>query len=355
MVEEEESTQDGAENIFNTYTSGESEPRNIIVILPSDSVKIGIEFLNLPHPKTGVLTRYAISRQGRNELYEVQKCKPRTGSWLLGAPDDRVIEDGSVFIITPIDATFLVLPSLESAAAGERFCTLEDAITRGENGGLLRCLLRVESLLKGVSEICESRQVETEKYFKISEEKALLWLRKKVDAAKSVIESDERFRFLASKGSFSSSYKKSSEIPIDDGSVTRAALGFVGEKLNKDWMSRCSKCCGMEVDFEPAKAAKLIAPTKGTKREIWEVSSSGFHRPQVAAASSSPAPPQAKKQKQEPDRKSLAESRAESKKKKDLEKGKGSKQVTNFFSPIKTLDADDEEIKEEKKEEEGHH
>lgn len=46
-----------------------------------------------------------------HELFEIQKTNAQTkSSWIVG---DEIISDGSLFVVTPYDVTFVILSSLE--------------------------------------------------------------------------------------------------------------------------------------------------------------------------------------------------------------------------------------------------
>ncbi|KAG6831699.1 hypothetical protein H0H92_008342 [Tricholoma furcatifolium] len=75
----------------------------------------GVSFLRLPHPRTGLPCLFLPSTNAvskRSKILEVQAVSPPDSrSWFMG---EEVISDGKLLIMTPIDATFLVLPMLQA-------------------------------------------------------------------------------------------------------------------------------------------------------------------------------------------------------------------------------------------------
>jgi hypothetical protein len=340
-----------------TYTAGESDPRTIVVVMPyAAAAEGGLDLVNLPHPRSGQMARYALSRRCRpthhdhhddGVLYELQRCHRPTGSWLLGAPDNRVVEDGALFLATPIDATFLALPSLlletamtaeEEGKAGGRdrlFHSREDAITRGTGGEAMRAVLGVGSLVAGLAAVCETRTVDGDTFYRLSQDKLMAWLRGKVDALRKLVVDDPRVRGLAASGSCCAAYKKASEVAVTPEGVTRAALGLLSEYVPRTVLARLAKeLLGVDT-FEPAKAAHLVAPSKGVKRDRAEFSS--FSRA-AAAVTGSPGTPMAKRQKPEgePERKRgpTEASRQEARRKRNEVAAKGTAKLSRFFAPM---------------------
>ena len=66
------------------------------------------EFISLPHPRTGQLTRYMLRG---DKVFELQVAKPQEdrGSWFIG---DVVKQDGSVQLVSQVDVIFLIVPSV---------------------------------------------------------------------------------------------------------------------------------------------------------------------------------------------------------------------------------------------------
>eukprot|EP00050_Salpingoeca_kvevrii_P008549 m.303552 g.303552 ORF g.303552 m.303552 type:complete len:294 (+) comp15985_c0_seq1:3-884(+) len=68
-----------------------------------------VEFVSLPHPRTGEAARFMLA-QDPPQLFEVQRFEdtvPR--SFLIG---NTVQQDGALFVVTPVDPVFLLLPIL---------------------------------------------------------------------------------------------------------------------------------------------------------------------------------------------------------------------------------------------------
>ncbi|KAK1270060.1 hypothetical protein QJS04_geneDACA004327 [Acorus gramineus] len=74
------------------------------------NIEIGeSQILSLRHPKSGSPTCYIYKN---DSLHELHWFKQAYGSWFLG---DYVCEDGSLYISTPVDPVFILLPIFEEA------------------------------------------------------------------------------------------------------------------------------------------------------------------------------------------------------------------------------------------------
>ena len=95
------------------------------VFLSADPLA-GARVFPLAHPRTGLKVQFVRTAE---RLLEVQRftetVSPR--SWLLtGGGQDRVQQDGTLFLATPVDPLFLILPHL--VEAGSLYRSLSDLI-----------------------------------------------------------------------------------------------------------------------------------------------------------------------------------------------------------------------------------
>nr|XP_010929864.1 ribonuclease H2 subunit B isoform X3 [Elaeis guineensis] len=93
------------------WCDGLEEPRLLISPQKDTTTNVNAEgcILSLRHPKSGKPTNYVFSA---GKLQELHWFKQSCGSWFLG---DYVCEDGSLYIATPIDPIFILLPVFEAA------------------------------------------------------------------------------------------------------------------------------------------------------------------------------------------------------------------------------------------------
>uniref|UniRef100_A0A1D1YJ70 Ribonuclease H2 subunit B n=1 Tax=Anthurium amnicola TaxID=1678845 RepID=A0A1D1YJ70_9ARAE len=128
--------------------------------------------LSLRHPKSGTPASYVM----KNEyLQELHWFKQSYNSWFLG---DLVCEDGGIYMTTPIDPIFILLPIFEEAR-----------MKRGNDHGMFRELdeiLFVDgypgyrhllSIAKDSMElVCEVKEIGSSKFFRLDDSKVLAWL-----------------------------------------------------------------------------------------------------------------------------------------------------------------------------------
>ncbi|KAI8391788.1 ribonuclease H2, subunit B [Radiomyces spectabilis] len=159
--------------------------------------------LCLPCPRSGAKCIYLMDTH--NRLYEMQKVNGpgRKASWLI---KDRLYKDGAFYFITPMDPLFLALSILERAQASThqaKFRTLDDIFDsesfktgdsqedsetssneESESQTFdIGMLMHISNFIQQLPHLCEIKEVAPEMHvYCLDENKALAWLRKKVDA-----------------------------------------------------------------------------------------------------------------------------------------------------------------------------
>ncbi len=176
-------------------------------------------------------------------MYEIQKTNAQTkSSWIIG---DDVVSDGSLFIVTPYDATFLIIPLLEQA----RKATTEnekgfycDQYQVFSNAPHLRTLKTEQHKPEHVLPLlCDEERmfnistypsVESgdAKMYRLNEEKVKEWLRKKADNLIASLKQNKPFMDNLTKGRSTGKFRLSMKTaPSQDDDEKQAAL--VEEKV----------------------------------------------------------------------------------------------------------------------------
>eukprot|EP00270_Netrium_digitus_P019860 TRINITY_DN7956_c0_g1_i1.p1 TRINITY_DN7956_c0_g1~~TRINITY_DN7956_c0_g1_i1.p1 ORF type:complete len:298 (-),score=71.70 TRINITY_DN7956_c0_g1_i1:161-1054(-) len=190
-------------------------------------------FFHLPEPSTGVRACYSI---GHGCLKELQWFKDPLSSWFVG---DNVIQDGSLYCLTPVDVIFLLLPLLSGR---------QNAGEKGGEGAVLRSMAdildsaaeefpafrgKVQQLMEEEAHlICNVQLMDGVKYFRLDKNRALAWLCCKVDRTVSA---------LKCHGS-----PPVCSLPPQE--LTTYAVGLVGEYLTEPWMQQLCSHLGIEVE-----------------------------------------------------------------------------------------------------------
>nr|XP_010929863.1 ribonuclease H2 subunit B isoform X2 [Elaeis guineensis] len=169
------------------WCDGLEEPRLLISPQKDTTTNVNAEgcILSLRHPKSGKPTNYVFSA---GKLQELHWFKQSCGSWFLG---DYVCEDGSLYIATPIDPIFILLPVFEAARM---------TIQKRNDQGMFRQLdeiLYVDGYpgyqhLMSVAEdsmqlVCEVKEIGSSKFFRLNDSKLIAWLYHKVQHLKATL------------------------------------------------------------------------------------------------------------------------------------------------------------------------
>ncbi|XP_073130570.1 uncharacterized protein [Henckelia pumila] len=141
------------------------------------------DLLSLRHPKTGDATCYLCSD---GVLQELHWFKQSYGSWFLG---DYVCEDGQLYIATPVDPVFILLPIFHEAR-----------MKKGDDPGKFRQLDEIiyvpgypgyQSLSsmadKAMQVVCDVKEVGSTKFFRLNDSKVQIWLCYKVHQLKRTL------------------------------------------------------------------------------------------------------------------------------------------------------------------------
>jgi hypothetical protein len=140
-----------------------------------------LHFIQLSHPRTKQEQSYAVDHQSKT-IFELVQSTRSHSSWFIN--DQHVLPDGSLYIITPINLIFLLLPSLWSQARTD-FISLSTII----NDSFKQLQLDDNFILEKLNSICD---IDSEKnLIKLNEEKLILWIRDRIDRLKKHVEDEE--------------------------------------------------------------------------------------------------------------------------------------------------------------------
>lgn len=140
-----------------------------------------LDFIQLSHPRTKQEQSFAIDRQTKT-IFEVIQNTRSHACWFIH--DQYVLPDGSLYMITPMNLIFLLLPSIWTQA---RKCFIP--LTKILNDSLKQLQFDEDFILEKLDVICD---IDSDKHsIKFNEEKFFHWLRDRIDRLKSHVPDEE--------------------------------------------------------------------------------------------------------------------------------------------------------------------
>lgn len=191
--------------------------------------------LHLKNPKTGAKSCYMMMN---DKLQELHWFKQQFSSWFLG---NHVLEDGSLYMCTPVDPIFILLPILDEARMKRaddpgKFRSLEEILFVEGYPGYLNLQPLLEHLLDVV---CQVRDIGASKFYRLDDSKALAWLCCKVKLT---------LKGLDSLGGYESMIEETKKAH---------AVGLLAEYLKEDpWLD--TLCHHLGVDLQASRKAQAM-------------------------------------------------------------------------------------------------
>eukprot|EP00899_Mesostigma_viride_P009626 jgi/Mesvir1/18665/Mv17164-RA.1 len=207
---------------------------------------------HLPNPANGKPACYMILN---GALQEITWFKQTRSSWFL---DDSVLEDGSLYLGTPVDVLLHFLPVLETCRMRKRdekgvFADLDCILSSAPHPNFTRLhpLIADGCLFEPV---CETKQVAGASYYRLDDERVLAWLCCKVDVAIAALREHGGVTYAS----------------LSDAVLTNYAIGLLSEYIpgpaargDNSWLSRLcahygihpSDAVGCKLSSQPDDAA----------------------------------------------------------------------------------------------------
>ena len=120
----------------------------------------------LKHPRTGVTAQFARTASRLLEVHRFAEPSTEPRSWLLAGGQDRVLQDGGLFLATPVDPLFVLLPQLLKARGttdgGERrgyFQPLSDLIDGEDTIAIQEHVCTLPRLVQQLRAVCDVKRV----------------------------------------------------------------------------------------------------------------------------------------------------------------------------------------------------
>ncbi|KAL1291248.1 hypothetical protein HN51_059800 [Arachis hypogaea] len=166
-----------------SWCEGVKEPRVLVAPDPGSSGNGLARTILLRHPKSGNATQYLFVN---GVLQELQWFKNLYGSWFLG---DYITEDGRLYLSTPIDPVFIMLPVFDEARMKKgdepgKFRQLDEILFIDRFPDYQQLFSTVENCMQVV---CDVKEVGSSKFFRLDDSKVLRWLCYKVYQLKETL------------------------------------------------------------------------------------------------------------------------------------------------------------------------
>ncbi|XP_024961871.1 ribonuclease H2 subunit B isoform X3 [Cynara cardunculus var. scolymus] len=166
------------------WCEGVEETRLLVAL--SDPSATGDDMgrlLSLHHPKSGDTTCYLLINGG---LQELNWFKQSYGSWFLG---DYICEDGGLYLATPVDPVFILLPMFDEARMKNgddpgKFRQLDEIIYVHNYPGYHHLSSIAE---KSMEVVCDCKEIGSTKFFRLNDSKVVAWMYYKVQQLKQTL------------------------------------------------------------------------------------------------------------------------------------------------------------------------
>eukprot|EP01116_Phalansterium_solitarium_P017980 TRINITY_DN4589_c0_g1_i1.p1 TRINITY_DN4589_c0_g1~~TRINITY_DN4589_c0_g1_i1.p1 ORF type:complete len:305 (+),score=68.22 TRINITY_DN4589_c0_g1_i1:50-964(+) len=221
-------------------------------------------FTSLPHPKRGCQARYALTK-GR--ILEIQRLIEEPASWFVG---DSVQSDGSLYLATPVDPMFLMIPLLEASRkktdshAGV-FCALDQVFPDTAHTGFAHLHTIAKDASEQLSLLCDLNDKMDEPFYRLNDDKVLRWLRCKVDRLATRLGALDNTSAVLG-GAQSSTFRESSKkAKVSTEELQRAAIGFLSEYVDPKRIEALASSYGFD-NFGPKKLSALDDLTYKSER-----------------------------------------------------------------------------------------
>lgn len=188
-------------------------------------------FVKLKNPRTEAASLYLLNSND-TQIYEVKAFEEDCHSWFIGQTIQR---DGRLLFITPVDPLYLLLPYLIHAGKEEKFQPLDQLLV-DEN---FPACSRLLSCSCSLPHIAEEKEVGGLKFYRYSQERTLVWLKKKVDRTVAAL---KKRNISVGEGVKSSTYiRVKTESDGHDEDYLLYAHGLISEYISEDLSSALRK------------------------------------------------------------------------------------------------------------------
>ncbi|KYR01642.1 hypothetical protein DLAC_01645 [Tieghemostelium lacteum] len=258
---------------------------------------VDYKIISLPHPKTLELTRF-IHHPSTNTLLEINKFLSKPSSWFI---NNSVRHDGSLYLASPIDPLFLILPFLEKLRGNvEKDGGMFGELSSAKNDESFSQLTRLSFNNDQLSLICQVKDICGHPMYRLDDTKLMLWLRCKVSKLSLHLKETNTNIYTSSSNQVSANVPKE----VSKEALMTMSIGFLGEYLSTNHIKLLETFFGVD---------------DKKKLELQQKQFEANNRQITTSASSSPT---------------TTTSTSKTKKIKTIE-SHGSSKITSFFNVVK--------------------
>jgi len=220
-----------------------------------------ITTLPLPKSDAGTAAKYVVTAD--KEVMELQRIKVSPSSWFI---DQSVKEDGSLYVTTPIDPLFLLIPRLNKLREKGSFVPVEAVFIDSEYPGY-RHLKDCKNL--HFESICDIEKVGNEQFIRLNDEKLILWLKEKVRAICDYLVSASETISMAIPlvKSQVEGFKQSSAETLTKGQQLSIAIGLLSEYIPSVFLQKLKECYPELSEVKASFVAPLDTETPSNSRK----------------------------------------------------------------------------------------
>ena len=237
-------------------------------------------FFKARHPRTCATLTFGTSGTTLLELNVFKSTQP--SSILLLHTAQAVLQDGRIFLATPIDPLFFLLPLLENARGASEehkgfYKPLSECFNTDDHALLLEQeISKLPHLNKRLSCICDINDNYDEVMVRLNDEKVISWLRRKTCALSQHLETvsgETASQTAASSTSDPCQFEQEVETirPDAKADFVAAAIALVSEYLRPPWTKTLVESFGISYDQVVAlrQGPKVAAdPMSGWRGDI---------------------------------------------------------------------------------------
>ncbi|XP_070537824.1 ribonuclease H2 subunit B-like [Ptychodera flava] len=210
-------------------------------------------FVKLRHPKTDHGAMFMFTNDNTSVL-EVLRFEDDYRSWFVG---ETVQEDGSLYMTTPIDPLFLVLPYLIRADQSGMFMTLDQIVSDEDYPQCSRIVDCTE--IANLNHIADWKGNDDIKAYRFSKTKTLDWLKMKVERTADVLKEKHIY---AGSGAKVETFVRSKKDEATRDDYLRYAHGLISDYINPDLGQELHKYLGIQEKVEETKTKLEEPPAK---------------------------------------------------------------------------------------------